>query len=77
MNCSDIIDCVYEYLSFRNVSKSAEINTLIESCYDEIDKLDCFRYTYLKQDSTHEFINKEPYLSFLSGAYGYYLVEFA
>ena len=74
MNCSDIIDSVYEYLSFRNITENEEINGLICSCFDELEKLNSFKYIHSKQLELFNFLNKEPYLSFLSGSSGYYFV---
>lgn len=74
MNCSDIIDCVYEYLSFRKIEKNEQIDTLIASCFEEIEKLDSFKYTFIKLDNCLGFLNNEPYLSFINGCNGFYFI---
>lgn len=74
MNCSDIIDSVCEHLSLRKIERTAEIEVLVSECYDELEGLNSFKYIHCKQTNLLEFLNYEPYLSFINGASGYFLV---
>ena len=74
MNCSDIIASVYEYLSFRQIKRDDRVDALISECFDELERLNSFKYIYLKNDLALDFLNNEPYLSFLSKSNGYYFV---
>lgn len=74
MNCSDIIDAVYGYLSVRKIEKNKEIDALINDCFYELEKLNSFKYIYVKQLAKLCFLDKEPYLSFILGADAYFLV---
>lgn len=74
MNCFDITDKAFEYLSFRKIEKNDLTLALTSECLNEIDNLNSFQYVYSEYDKLLPFLNKEPYLSFLNNASGYYLV---
>ncbi len=74
MNCSDINDKTFEYLALRKIEKNDMTATLVLECFNEISNLNSFKYIYSKYDEMLPFLDKDPYLSFLSGSEGYYLV---
>ncbi len=74
MNFSEITNSVYNYLSFRQLIRSKEIDALIKESFDELVSLDSFRYIYAEYDKLLDFLKKEPYVTFLSGINGYFLV---
>ncbi len=74
MNCSDILLRVYEYLSFRQIEQSAEIEKLIHESFDELQEMNSFKYLYHEMSIPFDFLKDEPYASFLSGSTGYFLV---
>lgn len=72
-NYSDLLDNIYNYLGFKNIEKNNDIDELIKECLKEIEELSSFKYRYQEFDYVLDFINKEPYLSFLNGCSGYYI----
>lgn len=70
MNYSEIIPGVYNYLGFRGVEPSREVETQIKSCLDELEAQAQFNYIYKSFSELPEFLNKEPYAGFLSGCKG-------
>lgn len=74
MNYSDIKSSAYEYLSYRNVEKSDELDKKLERYIEQIISLDTFKAVYAEYDALPQFEEKEPYKSFLKGAQGIYLI---
>ncbi len=74
MNCSDIISCVYEYLSFRKIERTEQIDNLINASFNELQEMNSFKYLYHEMSTPLDFLKSEPYASFLSGSTGYFLV---
>lgn len=72
-NYSNLLDNVYNYLGFKNIEKNNDIDELINECLKEIESLSSFNYRYQEFDYILDFLNKEPYLSFLNGCSGYYI----
>lgn len=63
---------VYGYLSYLNVTESKEINSYIAKVYAELLESNTFCYRVKEYKELFDFMKKEPYLSFLNGAVGYY-----
>ncbi len=74
MNFSDVLNSTYEFLSYRKIEKNEEMDALIKSCYEEIEHLNSFKYIYVERKEFLDFLNNEPYLSFINGCEGYYIV---
>ena len=72
-NYSNLLDNIYNYLGFKNIEKNNDIDELIKECLKEIEELSSFKYRYQEFDYIVDFLNKEPYLSFLNGCSGYYI----
>lgn len=72
-NYSNLLDNVYNYLGFKNIEKNNDIDELIMECLDEISSISSFKYRYQEFDYILDFLNKEPYLSFLKDCSGYYI----
>lgn len=67
---SDIKPQIYNYLGFKGVQPSPETDSLILSCYAEVEKTARFNYLYKAFDAIPEFLRKPPYADFLSGTTG-------
>lgn len=61
---------IYNYLGFHSVGKSAETDSLIVECINELDKISQFNYLYRLLENVPDFLEKEPYKAFLSGSTG-------
>ncbi len=64
---------IYGYLEFQNIPPSCETDELIAIYLEELHSLNSFQSIYKKYNKPIELLQKEPYLSFLSGSNGYYL----
>lgn len=69
----ELSEKIYGYLEFQKIYPSAENDELIEKCLEELCSLDSFKCIYVKFSDPVGFLQKEPYISFLSGSIGYYL----
>lgn len=70
MNFSDLKPQIYNYLGFRGVGESETTDRLIFESLGELEKIAQFNYIYRLLDSPPDFLKKEPYASYLSGARG-------
>lgn len=67
-NYSNLYDNIYHYLGYHNIYKNNDIDLLIDECLEEIEGLESFIYRYQEFNYLLEFLNKEPYLSYLNGS---------
>lgn len=65
MNISALKERTYNYLSGRS---DCDTDKLLDECIEELPQYMQFNYTYRKFDTPPEFLNKEPYLTFLKGS---------
>lgn len=65
---------VYGYLSFAKIEESELTDSIISESLEKLSLSDSFRYRCAEYALPLEFMKKEPYASFLSGANGYFLV---
>lgn len=65
---------IYTYLGYKNIKPTADIDCLIDECLKEIEQLNSFKYIYQEFSSIPDFLNKEPYSTFLKDCNGLYLV---
>lgn len=65
---------VYGYLFFYKISESDSVNSLIYDIFEEFSRSDPYRCVYQEYAQPLDFMNKEPYVSFLNGSCGYFLV---
>ena len=74
-NISNIYDLAYTYLGYSSLSRSPDIDKLIDESIKELDKIAQFNYIYQDFDYYLDFIkNNQVYLDFLNGSTHYYLV---
>ncbi len=67
-NYSNLDDLIYNYLSYKEINKSPEIDLLINECLNEVKELSIFKYIYIEYDYIIDVLNKEPYLSYLNNS---------
>ena len=73
MDTKELKSKIYGYLEFKKIYQSSQNNDLIEQCISELIALDSYKCIYKKFSDPIDFLQKEPYVSFLSGSSGYYL----
>ena len=74
-NISNIYDLAYTYLGYSKLSRSSDIDKLIEESIEELEKIAQFKYIYQDFDYKLDFIKNNPiYEAFLEGCSHYYLV---
>ena len=78
VNSSNLIKVILKYLKVnKEVKDDLVYNDLInniETCINEVEKNSDFKYIYKYYTDKKDFLNNEPYMSFLGGCEGYYLV---
>lgn len=72
-NYSNLKNNIYSYLGYRNIGYSADIDSLIDECLEEVEKISNFDYRYVEFDKIIDVLNKEPYLSHLKDSKSYYI----
>ncbi len=70
---SNLKNNIYSYLGYKNIGYDENIDSLIDECMDEIEKISSFKSRYIEFDSIIDVLNKEPYLSYLNGCSSYYI----
>ena len=73
MDTKELKSKIYGYLEFKKIYQSEKNDKLIEECISELIALDSYKCIYKKFSEPIDFLQKEPYFSFLSGSSGYYL----
>ena len=74
MMYSSFKERVYGYLFFYNITESDSLDSLIYGFFEEFSRNDPYIYVYAAYSKELDFMKKEPYTSFLSGAKGYFFV---
>ncbi len=74
MNSSALETAVCRYLSVRDMPREAIPDSLIRVCLGDLEQADSFRAVYAAYDEPLPFLQKEPYLSFLEGTVGYFVI---
>ena len=64
-NFSKLKNMVYSYLGYKKINLDNSLDSLIDECLSEIEKISSFKYLYQEYDYILDFLNKEPYLSYL------------
>ena len=72
MNYSAVKTSACTYLGFYGALDNASYD-LLDGCLDEILKIHRFRHIEKYYAKAPEFLNKQPYTDYLSGAEGLYL----
>lgn len=67
MNSFDLQPLIHTYLGYKGVKPDERVDRLILSCLEELEKIQGFRYHYKIFEDIPAFLQKEPYLSFLTG----------
>lgn len=70
MITSQLENRIYSYLNFRAAGKNKETDAAILSCIDELKELAHFVYDYKFFKNPPAFLNKPPYIEYLSGSTG-------
>lgn len=74
MNYSSLKRSCYTYLGFKGIGAVDETtDSLIDECFKELFSIARFRTLVKKFDYRLDFLNEEPYLSFLDGCKEYYI----
>lgn len=75
-NYSKIKELAYYYLGYKNINKDDSIDKIIDDCIDELDKIQSFKALFVEYDYILDFLNKEPYLSFLKSSTKYFITSY-
>lgn len=75
-NYSNLKDKIYYYLGYKNINRDESIDILIDECLDELSNIARFKALFVEYDYVLDFLNKEPYLTFLKGATKYYITAY-
>lgn len=67
MNYSEIKPSIYTYLGFKGVQPEARVDSLILKCLEELEEIQQFQYVYKLFENIPEFLNRPPYIAFLTG----------
>lgn len=73
-NYSNLINLCYQYIGYKNDNKDEYIEKSVIKALKELEEISAFKYIYVEYSNIIDVLDKEPYLSFLSGADSYYIV---
>ncbi len=76
MNFSELKATAAAYLSASPAAVGEIGEAELFACFSELEQMDCFRAVSAEYDTPPQFLNKEPYTSFLKGASGLWLVAY-